>query len=159
MWKKAQNEREIDSLSDKEENLNILKKSTNNLEQILNEPVVICQNCKDPYDPSAIFKHIGNNKECKSFYGQDFEKLKKEKNKLRFKKYQLTKQREKYASDLTIREKRKESNEKTYQEFKDKRTANKEKERIEFRKKEAKQIFIFKKRVQFAKEKIVTIGH
>ena len=39
------------------------------------------------------------------------------------------------------------SNEKTYQNFKDQRSANREKEKVEFRKKEAKQTFEFKKRV------------
>ena len=74
--RKKENEKKIGEFSDegKNLNLNILDKSTNNLKEILGESNVICQNCKDVYDPSAILKHIGNNKECKSFYGSNFER-------------------------------------------------------------------------------------
>ena len=73
LFTKEQNEKEIDELSDKGENLNILYKDTNNLEEILKESTVICHYCKDIYDPSSILKHIGNNRECKSFYEPNFE--------------------------------------------------------------------------------------
>merc|ERR1712150_317685 len=74
---KKGNEKEIDNLSDKGKDLNILYKSTNNLGIILKVSTVICENCKDEYDPSSVLKHIGNNQECKAFYGSDFERLKK----------------------------------------------------------------------------------
>ena len=116
----------------KAKDLNILFKSTKNLGEILKVSIVICENCKDDYDPASILKHIGNNQECKAFYGSDFERLKKEKNRLRIKDYKLAKQREKYASDPNMREKKKESNKKSYQTLKDKQAAIKEKKSIEY---------------------------
>ena len=115
------------------------------LKEILKESTVICQNCKDIYEPSSIFKHIGNNKVCKTFYGEDYQRLKKEKERLRMKKYQLAKQREAYASDKKIRESKKESNKKTKKTYMDKKSALREKLRIEDEKKNAKFKFEFKK--------------
>ena len=147
IYMKEENEKEIDALSDKGENLNILYKSTENLEEILEEPEVICQHCKDIFNPSSIFKHIGNNKGCKAFYGQDFEDLKKKKNKIRSKKYSLAKEREKYATDTNFKEKKKKSSKKSYETLKEKQNAIKEKQKVENKKKDAKFSYEFKKKV------------
>ena len=83
---KNENEKTIAELSDEEEDLNILYKSTENLEETLRDnKLVICHYCKGFFESCSIFKHIGNNKGCKSFYGQDFERLKKKKNESRSK--------------------------------------------------------------------------
>ena len=115
------------------------------VKEILKETTVICQNCKDIYEPSSILKHIGNNKLCKSYYGEDFERLKKEKERLRIKNYQLAKQRETYASDAKVRAIKEESNKKTKQTYRDKKLALKEKERIEDEKEDARFTFEWKK--------------
>ena len=36
-----------------------------------------CENCKKRYPKSSILKHIGKNKECKTFYGPRFNEMKK----------------------------------------------------------------------------------
>ena len=147
LYIKKKNEEEIDQLPDKGKDLNFLYRSSNNLKEILAESTVFCENCKDAFDPNAILKHIGNNNECKTFYGQSFERFKVEKEKLRIKKSILAKQRKDYAADLKIRECKKESNTKTYQTFKKKQSLVKEKEKIEFEKKSARQTFEFKKKI------------
>ena len=111
-FKKKENEKEIAELSDKGKDLNILFKSTINLKDVLKESPVLCENCKDAYETNAILKHIGNNKECKAFYGPSFEKFKLEKERLRIKNFKLAKQRKHYSSDPKIQENKKESNKK-----------------------------------------------
>ena len=68
---KKKNEEEIEELSIKEEDLNILYRNTVNLEEILQDEFVMCEHCKDAYKANTIFKHIGFKKECKAFYGTD----------------------------------------------------------------------------------------
>ena len=147
LFKKKENEKEIAELSDKGKDLNILFKSTMNLKDVLKESPVLCENCKDAYETNAILKHIGNNKECKAFYGPSFEKFKLEKERLRIKNFKLAKQRKNYASDPKIQENKKEFNKKSYQTAKDKKSAIKEKKRIEYQKEDAKHTFQYKKKV------------
>ena len=147
LFKKKENEKDIAELSDKGKDVNVLYKSSTNLKEILNESPIYCENCKDAYEPNAILKHIGNNKECRNFYGSSFDKFKLEKERLRIKKFQLAKRRENYAADPKVQEYKRVSNKKTYQTIKDKRSAMKEKKRIEYQKEDAKQTFQYKKKV------------
>ena len=107
LFKKKENEKEIAELSDKGKDLNILFTSTMNLKDVLKESLVLCENCKDAYETNAILKHIGNDKECKAFYGPSFEKFKLEKERLRIKNFELAKQRKDYASDPKTQENKK----------------------------------------------------
>ena len=136
-YQKNKNEKEIEELSLKRENLNILDRNTSNLIEILDFDYITCEHCKNTYDPNSILKHIGNNKECRSFYGQSFEKLKKEKNNLR--------QVIRYASDPDMRKRQKDSSKKAYKKLKNIQAIEKEKEKIEKKKKDAKIEFEYKK--------------
>jgi len=159
--RKQKNEKEIAELFDKGKDLNVLYKSSTNLKEILNESPVHCENCKDAYEPNAILKHIGNNKECKNFYGPSFDKFKLEKERLRIKKFQLAKQKENYATDPKVQENKRVSNTKTYQAIKDKKAAMKEKRRIEYQKERCQtNIPIQEKggqRIKFSVEENITV--
>ena len=57
---------------------------------------------------------------------------------MRIKNFKLAKQRKNYAYDPKIQENKKESNKKSYQTAKDKKSAMKEKRRIAYQKEDAK---------------------
>ena len=73
--------------------------------------MVGCQFCERKFDPLFILKHIGKSKDCKLFYGPDFERLKREKHKIRMSAYRRRigneKAREKYQTNSDFREKKK----------------------------------------------------
>ena len=66
-WKymKEENEKKIEKLSNKED-INILYRDSEDMEEIFAEPEVYCENCKEEFLPSSILKHIGGNKFCKA---------------------------------------------------------------------------------------------
>lgn len=111
---------------------NILLRSTENLKKVFEEPTVFCQFCKKQCEPNTILKHIGNVKNCKSFYGEKFEVFKKEQKRLTLKSYQLAKKRENYASNPELREKKKKASKKSYFDFKEKKTVQKKESHLEF---------------------------
>ena len=57
---------------------------------------------------------------------------------MRIKKFEFAKQRKNHGSDPKIQKNKKESNKKSYQTAKDKKSAMKEKRRIEYQKEDAK---------------------
>ena len=46
-----------------------------------------CENCKESFDKAKILKHIGNKKICKSYYGERYGQMKREKDAKRQRKY------------------------------------------------------------------------
>ena len=90
----------------------------------------------------SISGHLSSStlkKECKAFYGTDFERLLKEKNNLR--------QAAKYASDPDVRKRQKESSKKAYKRLKKKQAVQKEKQKIENEEKDTKIRFEYKKSI------------
>ena len=111
---------------------NILLRSTENLKKVFEEAIVFCQFCKKQCEPNTILKHIGNVKNCKSFYGEQFEVFKKEQKRLALKSYQLAKERENYASKPELREKKKNASKKSYLDLKEKKKVQKKEEHQKF---------------------------
>ena len=70
-----------------------------------------CESCNKILDPSRLLKHIGNSKDCKTFYGSRFLDLKRQKAIERTQKYRsripLKDQREKYAKNFKLKDKNK----------------------------------------------------
>ena len=69
----------------KEENLSLASKGLDcNGEKVdlenddTEESEVLCKFCKQRFESASILKHIGNNEECKLFYGPRFEAMKKD---------------------------------------------------------------------------------
>ena len=89
---------------------------------------VPCECCKKLFHSNAILNHIGHNKKCKTFYGINFDEMKKEKKRERAREKkrrqrkrngiekELLKQRESYAKDPTKRMKKQGASTKRYQE-------------------------------------------
>ena len=73
--------------------------------------------------------------------------MKKKKDNLYSKQYSLAKEREKYATNVNFKEKKKESSRKGYQKLKEKQAEQKEKEEIDSEKIEARRSFEYKKSV------------
>ena len=73
-----------------------------------------CEFCKKHWDSASLLKHIGNSKDCKSFYGSRFELLKKDHRRQRKQwsrrdigtEKELERKREKYASNPEEKEKK-----------------------------------------------------
>ena len=74
-----------------------------------------CENCKRMFVETTLLRHIGKAEACKSFYGQKFEEMKKEKGRKKVQRHrfktqmtsnQLKKQRESYAKNLKMKEKK-----------------------------------------------------
>ena len=103
---------------------NILLKSTKKLkdfEKIFEESVILCEHCKDEFEPNSIMVHISRSQICKSHYGPDYEDLKQ-----LLKKYVVGKKKEKYHTDPEVRERMKKSSKKAYQIIKEKRDLEKQ---------------------------------
>ena len=73
-----------------------------------------CESCNKPFPKSKILRHIGSSKSCKSFYGPRFIEMKRKKESEKVSRYlmknrekQLEIQREKYAKNLELKEKKK----------------------------------------------------
>ena len=112
-----------------------------------------CGFCRKIFGLDSILKHIGNNEACKLFYGPEFEQKKKNLKNFRNRLYrekngtekELQKQRDLYASNLEIREKRRKS------------TKNGGRSKISLYKKEGKMIQpneFYKQRKNFQENKI-----
>ena len=106
----------------KEENLSLASKGLDcNGEKVdlenddTEESEVLCKFCKQRFESASILKHIGNNEECKLFYGPRFEAMKKDHKRQRMQwqreekgtEKELEKQRIAYALNSGIRQKKK----------------------------------------------------
>ena len=101
--------RNNEKISKQESAPNILYKSLKNvedLEKVFEKEVVLCDFCRDEYTPNAILVHIGKSKNCKSHYGEAYDKIKSNKGKIMDETF-LAKKRERYQTDFELREKRK----------------------------------------------------
>ena len=99
---------------------NILYKSLEkieDLEKVFEKEVVLCDHCRDEFTPNAILVHIGKSKNCKSYYGEAYDKIKFSKGKI-LENCILAKKRERYKTDSELREKKKESSKTSYQKLK-----------------------------------------
>ena len=75
---------------------------------------VLCEFCKSSFFETTILRHLSKNQACKNHYGSRFEELKKKKDRERKqqsrlklgKKEELERQREIYAQNSSIREKK-----------------------------------------------------
>ena len=95
---------------------------------------VICESCKKPFFESTILRHVAKSKSCKAFYGSRFKEMKKEKGRqkaLRF-RYKtpeahdklLKKERDSYANNTCIKEKRRENYQKNKEKIKEENKKN-----------------------------------
>ena len=112
--------RNNEKISKQESAPNILFKSLENLEdleKVFEKEIVLCDFCRDEFTPNAILVHIGKSKNCKSHYGEAYDKIKSNKGKIMDKTI-LAKKRERYQTDSELREKKKESSKTSYQKFK-----------------------------------------
>ena len=64
-----------DEKSEEGSGTRILYKNTQNFQEIFEDPWVKCQFCTEKFDPHSILNHIGQNKDCKSFYGPKFDQF------------------------------------------------------------------------------------
>ena len=72
--------------------------STSKVQQIENDDsdgTETCEFCKKSFEPKKILKHIGNSKDCKSYYGSKFAELKTAK---------ISDRNQKYKKNLTVKE-------------------------------------------------------
>ena len=69
------------------------------------ETLVACKRCSKTFLPRSILIHIGRDKLCKAFYGERFDKMKKEKNR---------KKKQKYRANSKNKERELESERKSY---------------------------------------------
>ena len=128
-----------------------LYRTTKNLREIFNDPLVKCQLCEEEFDPLFIFNHIGKKEECRSFYGPDFERLKKEKYKIRMNVYRNEKNRETYKSNPDLQDKKKEASKKSYLALKEKNDLRKKEEKRKFRLESKKSTLSYE--IKFARER------
>ena len=69
----------------------ILFRTTKHIREILGYTWVKCHFCSRVFDPLFILKHIGKSDDCKSFYGKEFDRLKKQKIRIRMNAYRENK--------------------------------------------------------------------
>ena len=85
----------------------------------------LLENSDKPFPKSKILRHIGSSKSCKSFYGPRFIEMKRKKGREKVSRYQmknreklLKDQREKYAKNLELKEKKKRISQKNVEKIK-----------------------------------------
>ena len=106
---------------------NILYKAYENLDKlkkIFEESVILCEYCKDDFEPNTILVHISRSKVCKSHYGSKYDEIKQ----------------------IMRSEKMKKTSKEAYHKIKQKKDLQKKKERKEFQEKEAKSQIDFHER-------------
>ena len=120
--------------------IKILYRTSDNFQELCQDPWVKCHFCFKKFDPYFILKHIAKSEDCKTFYGPKFDQLKKEKNRFRNNIYR----RESYHTNLEVKEKKKQAR-------KDKKDSLKQQRKKEFNKKWAEDSLEYK--IRFFKER------
>ena len=85
---------------------------------------MFCEQCGKSWEPKTLLRHIGQNKECRKFYGARFDEMKRKKHKETMQrsrekkgtKEELKTQRESYAKNPAKRKKKQDASNKRYHE-------------------------------------------